>query len=254
MSGTDAVTTSSAVPTTSINFDAGMTTLSADALLAYCQAQLGDLDSQIDKQMTNQKTALREREAVQSAQSILNQFGTVGPKSPDEMKQCVDALDNAIKQLPTNDPVVTKLADFRDQMTNHYHYVAGRTLTDPEKLELSQAQAALKNGVVPLNIQVPGMGPLGERIQTSNPQDVIDRLTAVQTGTFTPPEKGTNEWQTGTTDALNNISTDIKSSADIQLLQLQDLVSQRQQAIQLCSGMMSKTDQTLEDQAKAIGR
>jgi hypothetical protein len=38
------------------------------------------------------------------------------------------------------------------------------------------------------------------------------------------------------------------------MLQLQDLVSQRQQAIQLCSGIMSKTDETLEDQAKAIGQ
>ncbi len=38
------------------------------------------------------------------------------------------------------------------------------------------------------------------------------------------------------------------------MLTLQDLVSQRQQAVTLASGMMSKQDQTLEDEAKAVGQ
>src|ERR1700681_2495154 len=97
--------------TTTMNYavtagmDPGMTTLSPDSLLAYCQIQLGDLDSQITTQMNAQKTALREREAVQSAQSVLGRFGTVGPTNPTDMQTCVTALDNAAAQLPADDPV-----------------------------------------------------------------------------------------------------------------------------------------------------
>jgi len=38
------------------------------------------------------------------------------------------------------------------------------------------------------------------------------------------------------------------------MLSLQDLVSQRQQVVELATGMMSKEDQALEDGAKAIGQ
>lgn len=61
-----------------------------------------------------------------------------------------------------------------------------------------------------------------------------------------------NDWQ-GTTDTLSNMADGIKSGAEIQMLQLQDLVSQRQQAVQLASGMMSTEDQTIESEVKNIG-
>jgi hypothetical protein len=250
MSDGTTITASSPSSFAPAGFDAGVTGMSADSLLAYCQMQLGDLDGQINNQMTAQKTALREREAVQSAQATLGQFGTAGPQTPEEMQQCVTALNNAIAQLPTTDPVVGQLTHFRDQMTSQYGYQAGRELTPDELTQLAQAKATL--------LSPPDHLEGGARFASSTDlqrqaQDTIDRLQLIKAGTFTKPNADIKEWQ-GTTDALNTVADDIKSSAEIQLLDLQNLVSQRQQAIALCSGILSKTDQSLEDQAKAIGR
>ena len=69
--------------------------------------------------------------------------------------------------------------------------------------------------------------------------------------TFNAPAN--NDWQ-GTTGALSNLSDNIKSDSEVQMLQLQDLVSERQQVVEQMTGMMTKEDQTLEDGAKAIGQ
>ena len=220
----------------STGFDAGVSTVSPDSLLAYCQMQLGDLDGQIDDQMTAQKTALREREAVESAQNVLGGFGTAGPQDAASMQKCVDSLNNAIGQLPANDPVAGQLADFRDKMIKDYDYVPGRALTSGEQLQLSASNMAL-----------------AANSSDTNAAAIKANLEQVENGTLTKPNADQKQWQ-GTTDALATVADDVKSSAEIQMLQLQDLVSQRQQAIQLCSGIMSKTDQTLEEQAKAIGQ
>jgi hypothetical protein len=233
--------TASALP--NAGFDAGTATLSADALLAYCQAQLGSLDGQINDQINAQNTALSERKAVQSAQGVLAQFGTAGPQNIDDMKSCVQAIDHAISLLPAGDPVAAQLVNFREKMCSDYGYQAPRALTGEEEQQLISAQAANETSLATFGV------PSGFA------QPTIDHLNQVQTTGFfiKPPRADDKQWP-GTTDALANIASDVQSGAEIQMLHLQDLVSQRQQAVQLCSGMMSKTDQTLEDQAKAIGR
>jgi hypothetical protein len=246
MSNADGVMNTPSGYAANMGMDAVTTTVSPDLLLAYCQAQLGDLDSQIGAQMNAQKTALREREAVQSAQAVLGQYGTAGPPNATEMQKCVTALDNAIAQLPANDPVSTQLADFRKQMCDKYQFTPARPLTDGEQslLQIDQAFDRPLGGIT---------NPLLNSMGTQDAQ--VKYFEQLQTTGILgqAPNKDTREWQ-GTTDALGNIANDIKSNAEIQMLQLQDLVSQRQQAVQLASGLMSKEDQTLEAQAKAIGQ
>ncbi|MGA7124103.1 MAG: hypothetical protein WBY94_28635 [Polyangiaceae bacterium] len=228
MSNTYGVNGSTAISYTG-TFDAGVSTVSPDSLLEYCQMQLGDLDGQINDQMTTQQTALREREAVESAQNVLGQYGTAGPTNPTDMQKCVDAVNNAIAQLPAGDPVAGQLSGFLTQMCTTYNYKEATPLTADQTAELNQA------------------------LQNFAGAATVSQLELIQSGTFTKPDSDSKQWQ-GTTEALATIADDVKSSAEIQMLQLQDLVSQRQQAVQLSSGIMSKTDQTLEDQAKAIGQ
>src|ERR1019366_5194916 len=78
MTTVNAVTTP---PTAGAVGDSGMSNLSPDAMLDYCQIQLSGLDTQIDGDIKQQETQLREREAVQSAQTALEQFGTTGPQN-----------------------------------------------------------------------------------------------------------------------------------------------------------------------------
>jgi len=59
------------------------------------------------------------------------------------------------------------------------------------------------------------------------------------------------EWK-GTIDGLTKMEDDIKGGAEIEMLQLQQLMSQRQTAVQLTTNMMSKLDQTQESVVKNI--
>jgi len=192
--------------------DYGMSNLSPDAMLDYCQIQLSGLDTQIDGDIKQQESQLRQREAVQQAQTALEQYGTTGPQNSADFQKCVAALDQAAASLPPGDPVAAQLETFKNNMSSQYGF-------DPSKV--GQPQEVVLN-----------LFPIGDAGLTNKPQN--------------------NDWQ-GTTDALGNIADNIKSGAEIQMLQLQDLVSQRQQAVQLASGIMSKEDQTLEGIAKSIG-
>jgi hypothetical protein len=203
--------------------------LSPETLLDYCQTQLDGLDSEIQVQFAAQQQALKEREAVQGAQKVLEQFGTEGPGADSgKFQDCVNALNDAIAQLPADDPVAAQLATFRDKMIDTYGY-------KPE----------------PYVGQPPSTVPVGGRVPTFVPAVPHGPGSTVWVVT-NPSTKDGHEWQ-GTTSALANIADDVKSGAEIQMLTLQDLVSQRQQAVQIATSMMSKMDQTLESQAQAIG-
>lgn len=204
---------------TSVNsypLDSGATYLSPDALLAYCQMQLGTLDGEITTQMKAQRLQLEQRKAANAVQSTLEGFGTEGPKNVGEMETCIGAFNKAIDSLGPTDPAAIKLKEQCDIMTTKYDYKPPATLTAP------------------------------------GPNNNNGHRTYSTPASITPPQQ-TEVWK-GIVDAVSTFSGGIKSGAEIQMLQLQDLVSQRQQAVQLVSGMMSKEDQTLEGQAKAIGQ
>lgn len=59
------------------------------------------------------------------------------------------------------------------------------------------------------------------------------------------------EWK-GTLDGLTKMEDDIKGGAEIEMLQLQQLMAQRQTAVQLTTNMMSKLDQTQDSIVKNV--
>jgi hypothetical protein len=197
--------------------DAGppMSVMSPDALLSYCQMQLGTIDGEITNQLNSQKLQLRQRTAVEEVQSALEACGSQGPATGAQMKPCVDAFDKAIRELGPNDPVARQLAAKREKMMHDYGYA-----------DLG-ATAATTDG-------------------DGNPVAADDGLRLTK-----PPAN--DAWK-GTTEEVSNLTNDVRSGAEIGMLKLQDLVSKRQQAVELVTGIMAKTDQTLEDGAKAIGR
>ncbi|MDP8998777.1 MAG: hypothetical protein M3O46_01550 [Myxococcota bacterium] len=186
------------------------TYMSPDALLAYCQMQLGGIDGEIKTQMHSQKLQLDQRKAVEKVQTVLESFGSQGPQN-DQMKTCVTAFEDSINSLAKGDPVRSELQRQCEAMKHDYKYDPGGQTTYDDQ---------------------------GTPTGTSSPASV----------------KPENDAWKGTVDGISTLAGDIKSGAEIQMLQLQDLVSQRQQAVQLVSGMMSKEDQTLEGLAKAIGQ
>lgn len=223
--------------------------LSPDALLQYCSEQMNGLDSQINTLMQQQEAQLNQEQAVESVQTTLESFGSTGPTSQAQYQQCVTAFQQAISDLPPNDPVATQLQTQLSTMEGKYG-TPGTPLTSDQQTELANAHAIAAEGA---NLGVPGAPPSeagGDSAAFLQAQATIQSLQAQANGTFTAPS-GT-DWQ-GTTDNLSDLADNIKSNAQIQMLSLQDLVSQQQDAIEQATQMMTSEDNTLLDQAKAIG-
>ncbi len=223
----------------------GTSVMSPDSLLAYCQIQLGDLDDQVTSQMNAQQLSLAERTAVQNVETTLESFGDQGPSGSnagDQMHTCVAAIQNAINQLPAGDPVAAQLQALGDQMVAQYGYVE-HTTESPAAAAAPLANAAAAALAANASL-IPGSAPV-----TINPAPVPPPTVSYQ---LTNPPKN-DDWK-ATTDAVGNLADNIKSNAEMQMLTLQDLVSQRQQVVELATGMMSKEDETLTDGAKAIGQ
>lgn len=212
--------------------------ISPDALLEYCQMQLGGLDKEMKTQMDQQSLELQEREAVESAQTTLESFGTTGPQSVADFQTCENAMNSAAASLPAGDPVGKQLLAAGQTMATQYGYSAPQTLTPAQ-----QQQLAPYKGLYMLS-------QAGVAVGVFIPPGAL-KLAQAQNGSLTKPPSN-NDWQ-GTTDSLGNMADGIKSGAEIQMLKLQDLVSQRQQAVQLASGMMSTENQTLQSEVKNIG-
>jgi hypothetical protein len=197
--------------------------VSPDALLEYCQMQLNGLDSQVDTMMNSQQQQLNEQEAVQQVQTTLESYGTTGPTTQQGMATCYNAFQQAEADLPAGDPMIQQLQAKCEAMCAQYKY------TPPASMTGSPADA------------VAGYQALMQSEPTNQ----------AAFGTLNAPPANT-DWQS-TTDDISNLASDIKSNSEIQMLQLQDLVSQRQDVIEMSSQMMTSEDNTLLDQAKAIG-
>jgi hypothetical protein len=211
-----------------------VTSFSPDSLLAYCQGRLGDLDTQINTAMNQQNDGIQERQAIQQAISAMSQFNPGGPQTADQMQTCVSAVNTALQSFPPGDPEGTQLQNALQQMESDYQYVAPGTLSQAQQQQLDALQAD------------PSTDPLFA-------QSTITMLQGLKESGQLGSKPTSDQW-TATASSFTNVSSDIQSQSEIGFLQMQDLVSQRQQAIELSTGLMNKVDQTLEDQAKAVGQ
>jgi hypothetical protein len=225
----------------------GATGLSPEALLAYCQQQLGGLDDEIRGSINQQNLELREREAAESAQGVLESFGDNGPQSQDDMQKCVDALNKAINSLPAGDPVAAELTSFKQSMESQYGFTEGqpgRALTPEEQKTYDNVKKSFDDSSTHAKDQKEGPGHTSGAYQDAvAPYEQIMNGTQSNWDSSKAPKN--NDWK-GTCTTLDNYVGDIKSNAEIQMLSLQDLVSQRQQAVSLACSMMSKEDSSLE--------
>lgn len=219
----------------------GTTVVSPDLLLAYCQIQLGSLDDQVTSQMNSQQLELSQRTAVQNVETTLESFGDTGPSKGEQMHTCVVAFQNAIASLPAGDPVAAQLQAQETQMIQQYGYQEVDPAPPPQTL-VSMTPATTV-----------GVSAVGAKATANGPDLPAPQTTPAGPSYTIGKEPANDDWK-GTTDAVGNLADDIKSNSEIQMLTLQDLVSQRQQVVELATGMMSKEDDTLTDGAKAIGQ
>lgn len=209
--------------------------MSPDALLEYTGDQVNSLDTQIASLMTQQEAQIQQSQAVESVQSVLTAFGTSGPQSAADLTKCEAAFQSAINSLPAGDPVAAQLQTQMQSMEQACG-MTGQSLTPAQQAQLTSAQGVLAQGPIPYAAQY------------AMAKDTVTQLTAI-TGTFSAPSQ--SDWA-GVTSGLSTLNSNVTSNSQLQMLNLQNLVSQQQQVVEGGTNMMTQENQTLLDEAKAL--
>jgi hypothetical protein len=223
--------------------------MSPDALLQYCQMQMNSLDGQIGDMEKQMQQQTNDEQTVKNLQSQLEQFGSSGPQNPTDMQSAYNAYQQAISSLPQGDPTRGALQQACDQMCKAYQFQPAGTLSAEDQAYLNEDRMIVAQTTdIPNALSDPSGFQDWERKVASSANQIQDLEAKQSTGSLgTKPDS--TSWQ-GTTDAVGSIASDINSNAQMQMLQLQQLASQQQNATELTIQLLQKADSTLLDIAK----
>ncbi len=206
--------------------------LTPDALMAYCQSRLEGLDTQMDTAMAKQQQAnddsnvlsnLASQLTVRGDKLDLNDAGGFATA-----KSYADAMMNAagqIKDPAAKQALIDKANAIYTKLNIACVDVSGETSVDVTKLTPDQLKDYMPGGSKHHNDPPDGTN--------NNPND---RYISV------------DEMKALSSDAVANIQKDLNSGAELSMINLQSLMSQRQQAIQLATNLV----QSLGDQCNKI--
>lgn len=180
--------------------------LSADALMTYCQTQLSDIDSDVKSYFEQQKKMLGQKQALSELKNSLSKFSP--PKTEAQWKEVDDAYSKAITALNEVDP---RLAQ---ELKNEYSSNLGPKID----MALQHKTTQFKDPWTGHIFEIP----------------LID-----------PAKIASKEWWTGHVGDMSSKVDAVSGNAELNMIQLQSLMSKRQTAVQLTTNMLSKYDQTI---------
>jgi hypothetical protein len=207
--------------------------LTPQALMVYCQTRLQGIDSQVQTAMTAQQNTNWEQGQIGQILSTLatdSADTTNGAmNNPTECQNIEQSLENLITQIQARDPGCSQLGQLEqlhDSImatgsgpytdtggTTHGYYYGG----DPSKPPTG--------GTMPPN-----------DVSQSGADNIIS------TGEFT-----------NFTNTLNNINSGLSSGAELGMIQIQSLMSDRTTAIQLTTSILQSWDDGVQKIADKIG-
>jgi hypothetical protein len=183
--------------------------LTPDVLFAYCKSRLTSIDSQVESAFGSQQLRNSETSAIQKALQALQ--GNSGGVTNDATSCTAmeKSLHDLITQLKATDPGCPELAKLTQTYNDLVYSGTGPTSDLPY---VDESLYPPKHA-----------GPPGDKtIDSTEMQTFIS--------------------------SLQSCASDLNSSSELQMIQLQSLMSQRQTAIQLTSNLV----QSLGDQAQKI--
>jgi hypothetical protein len=212
--------------------------LSPDALMIYCETRLRGIDSQIQAAMAQQENVNWEQGQIQALlqeisadQANVDKDGKLS--DPVECQKLEQNIEDLISQIEQRDPGCSELGRLK-----LLHDTVMGTGTGPYPTKDANGngiQHRFYNG----NGNDPGQPPNG----TSAPIGVRDD----EDSTF-----GSDEL-TSFTNTLNGISSSLSSGAELQMIKIQSLMSERTTAIQLTTNILQSFDDGLAKIAGNIG-
>jgi hypothetical protein len=194
--------------------------LSPDALMAYCQARLDSIDGQFNQLVADQSKRNGEATNLQQVIATFQKYaGGVDKNDSDKTGKCLDmetALSNYIAQIKATDPNFPDLGKL-EQTFNELLYT--------------------------------GTGP-----QTDPPLDYIDEGTYPYDSKAPGPDSAlSSDEAQGFLQSLQGVGSDLNSGAELQMIQIQSLMSQRQTAVELTTNLVQSLGGQSEKIAENIG-
>jgi hypothetical protein len=201
-----------------------------DALMSYCESRLRGIDTQV-------KAAFARQQASNQDQATLGN------------------LANSIK-LPSGDLDLSKGDDFKTALhTAQAMEAASKSCSDPATAQAlkdaankiyGKLNAVLKDR---LGNQTT-FETIDDTTTDANVDNIVNNGDGNHGGGISDGDKKytLDQVKQDTTGAIQNIQSDLNSSAEMSMIGLQALMSQRQQAIQVCTNLV----QSLGDQCNKV--
>lgn len=202
--------------------------LTPDALMTYIATRLGNLDGQINDLMNKQQTTVKEQSALTQIQSTLaalqaenDKNNNGGARDPANIGNLENQIAQLVSQMQADDPGNPAIGQLE---TLHDTIMATGTGPNSGGGALLGIHATVSHGYY----------------------SGSSAGSALPNGT-TPPDSAPNKDQDGCLggdemsgfhDTLSGISNSLNSGAELNMIQLQSLASQRTTAIQLATNLL----------------
>lgn len=187
--------------------------LTPDAMLLYCAAQLHDMDTQVKQQMAGQQAQRGAQSKITDLKQLVAQFDTPGGINENDgatKKTILLKMKEIYDSLPAGDPTRNAIQTIFDGFRS-----------------TSCCNDDLGNKVSLANY-TPEMADADSKIGSQDGKNFVGQSEVKDLES-----------------ALDSAAGDIGKNADIQMISLQSLVSQRQMAVQIATNLINKLNETL---------
>jgi hypothetical protein len=205
-----------------ISLASPVTSMTPDSLMAYCRANLESLDTQMEGIANEQQTTNGEQKALGDLDQMLQNCSANGITSDKatciQIEQTISNIYNQIKLTDPNSPILTDLAKLHD------------------------------------NVMATGSGPYTD----PTTGQTVGYIGDGQTGYASGDKKEDSSIDSGEiaqfVQDVKDMNTSLNNNSQMGMIQLQSLMSQQQQAVELCTNMVNALDQASMKVVSNIGQ
>jgi hypothetical protein len=229
--------------------------VSPDLLLSFCQIRMDSVNASIKTSMKEQHIKENQQKALNDFEGVIKQFCPNGPTREEDWATVQAAYAKMQNTLGKDDPICQQCGQVMDDLDKALHTANPKNVADATNLKnsaeqtMTQARDAAERNPNDKGLQDAEQMAIND-FNTAN--DALTKATAnPDRGGFA--KLGDNAWTPQAADRVQGVVDDVKAGTELDMIQLQSLVSQRQTIIQLVTGMMNKINETEATAARAVG-
>ncbi len=195
--------------------------LTPDALMTYCQSRLQGIDNQVE-------TAFAQQQAANATQQVLANLESDSALAvPSQALNLATTNNNAFPPTYSDPGAVGQLKGAYDDMAQSLKQLDPG---DPAYAPLTKA-----------------MQQLGSYNTSTNPPTFVANVNLGTT-------MSTDAWNSLVTNGVSDISKDLSSNSELSMINLQSLMSQRQEAIQVCTNLVQSMGDSTSQVTANVGK